>query len=344
MATLLKCGGLFLHVPKTGGNWVRDVLDAHDLVYAHIGGKHAGPRQLAPLERLLQVPHRYDRPNRPLFKFCFVRHPLRWYESWYRMNLMRGWPTWDIDEAAWNPSVELNGLGAPDFNGFIRNVVTRRPGFLSDLFDYYAADAHFVGRQETMAEDLAAVLATLGSVLPAAGLRGRERVNVSVPAAVTLAPEWQDALEAAERGAYERYGYPPGPASSDLPASRTRQRLVPIALGPGPFVPAGGTAWRVTAPALAHLADTQDYPCRSLLHLLEDDRPLPFAHALHDDVRAVGGGRFSHWERDILFSTTDNSDPNTNGRRYSAVWAAAGTGDTTSLSTRPPTVAPGAVQ
>ncbi|MDP1569141.1 MAG: hypothetical protein Q8L86_03985 [Vicinamibacterales bacterium] len=335
MATLLKCGGLFLHVPKTGGNWVRDVLDAHDLVYAHIGGKHAGPRQLAPLERLLQVPHRYDRPNRPLFKFCFVRHPLRWYESWYRMNVARGWPTWDEDEEAWNPSVELNGLGAPDFTRFIENVLTRRPGFVSDLFDYYAGDAHFVGRQETMAEDLAAVFATLGIALPAASLRRRARVNVSDEASVSLAPALRQDVEASERRGYERYGYTREAPSPDSPTTHG-ERLVPIALGPGPFTPAGGVAWRAPVPAVVHLADTQEFPCRSPLQLYEDGRPLPHAHALHDDVRTTGRGRFSHWEHAVVFSTSDNSDPNTNGRRYTADWAVAAPGVVTTLRQRPP--------
>jgi hypothetical protein len=50
---------------------------------------------------------------------------------------------------------------------------------------------------------------------------------------------------------------------------------------------------------------------------------------LHDDIRALGGGRYSHWigsdqgtpdgvlESSLYFSASDNSDPNENGRRYS---------------------------
>lgn len=50
--------------------------------------------------------------------------------------------------------------------------------------------------------------------------------------------------------------------------------------------------------------------------LLEDGKPLGPAHALHDAIRSRGGGRFSHWERTVYFSTSDGSSPRTNGRRY----------------------------
>jgi SAM-dependent methyltransferase len=51
--------------------------------------------------------------------------------------------------------------------------------------------------------------------------------------------------------------------------------------------------------------------------ILEDGRPLPGpSNALHEDIRHVGAGRFSFWYDYVYFSTSDNSDPRTNGRRY----------------------------
>jgi len=51
--------------------------------------------------------------------------------------------------------------------------------------------------------------------------------------------------------------------------------------------------------------------------ILEDGRPLPGpANAAHDDIRHIGGGRYSFWYDFVYFSTADNSDPRTNGRRY----------------------------
>ncbi len=68
----------------------------------------------------------------------------------------------------------------------------------------------------------------------------------------------------------------------------------------------------------------------SPLVVLEDGRPLAQPHALHAEIRELGQGRYSHWTyragadrngaayREVLFSTSDNSDPNSNGRHYTA--------------------------
>ncbi len=332
MATLLKCGGLFLHVPKTGGNWVRDMLEANDLVFAHLGGKHAGPVQLAPLRRLLQTPDRYDRPNRPLFTFCFVRHPLGWYESWFRMNVALGWPDWATDADAWNPSCALNGFAAPTFDGFIEHVLRRRPGFLSSMYASYARGALVVGRQESMAEDLGTVLRFLRAPFDERSLRSRPRTNVSAPVDVRLDPALRAALEAAESDAYERYGYAtdvertllPAPAAMHLSAGGPT-RLT------GPFVHDGGHAWRVPLAQWADVADDMHHARRSMLQLTENGVPLTAAHASHADIRVGGRGRYSHWAGIVRFSTSDNSDPNHNGRRYDVSWVYPAADDTTSL-------------
>jgi len=56
---------------------------------------------------------------------------------------------------------------------------------------------------------------------------------------------------------------------------------------------------------------------KSMLVLLEDGRPLGPARSAHADIRARGRGRYSHWTRaSLYFSTSDNSNPRTNGRKY----------------------------
>jgi hypothetical protein len=54
----------------------------------------------------------------------------------------------------------------------------------------------------------------------------------------------------------------------------------------------------------------------SRLVVFEDNRILGPAHCGHEEIRERGGGRFSHWGAQVYFSTLDNSDPRTNGRRY----------------------------
>jgi len=39
-------------------------------------------------------------------------------------------------------------------------------------------------------------------------------------------------------------------------------------------------------------------------------------HAIHGDIAKQGNGRYSHWGNSLVFSASDNSDPNTNGRSY----------------------------
>ena len=59
-----------------------------------------------------------------------------------------------------------------------------------------------------------------------------------------------------------------------------------------------------------------DLESSSSLLLFEDGRPLGPAHAPHDEMRALGSGRYSHWGPLLYFSTSDNSDPRSNNRRY----------------------------
>jgi hypothetical protein len=80
-----------------------------------------------------------------------------------------------------------------------------------------------------------------------------------------------------------------------------------------------GFSWVVAVPDLKAYADGPDFPVRSPLIVLEDDRALSPAHASHAAIRANGGGAYSHWQERVFLSTTDNSNPNQNGRRYVAI-------------------------
>ncbi len=62
--------------------------------------------------------------------------------------------------------------------------------------------------------------------------------------------------------------------------------------------------------------DSARFPRWSRLELFESGRSLSMAHSLHADIRSKGGGRYSHWNEDLIFSSSDGSDPRTNGRVY----------------------------
>lgn len=80
----------------------------------------------------------------------------------------------------------------------------------------------------------------------------------------------------------------------------------------------------IASPSIAKLldglVDSADDNERSPVLLYEDGRRLGPAHSSHGDIAKLGGGRYSHWRgQGFVFSTSDNSDPNTNGRLYWAV-------------------------
>jgi len=76
-----------------------------------------------------------------------------------------------------------------------------------------------------------------------------------------------------------------------------------------------GFAYRVPIdPSIT--SDSGNQPSASILKVYENGVEIGPAHSLHDDIRNVGKGRFSHWTGYLYFSASDNSNPLTNGRKY----------------------------
>jgi hypothetical protein len=76
--------------------------------------------------------------------------------------------------------------------------------------------------------------------------------------------------------------------------------------------PEHGFCWICDVPGFL-LSDKES---ASSLIILEDGKQLGPGHSGHDEIRSIGQGRFSHWGAQIYFSTSDNSDPQANGRMY----------------------------
>lgn len=83
-----------------------------------------------------------------------------------------------------------------------------------------------------------------------------------------------------------------------------------------PFQHEAGFCWSRQLPEFVEASDSEEHANRSVLTLLEDGAPMGPLHEPHSAIRTQGGGRISHWKGQLYFSTRDNSDPNTNGRRY----------------------------
>ena len=79
-----------------------------------------------------------------------------------------------------------------------------------------------------------------------------------------------------------------------------------------------GYAYKVSIPQLSGVADTE----RGLVSptvVCEGDHRMGAAHTPIVDIIQKGGGRFIHYDDNVFFSSSDNTDPNTNGRRYRIV-------------------------
>ena len=56
---------------------------------------------------------------------------------------------------------------------------------------------------------------------------------------------------------------------------------------------------------------------KSQIIVFEDGVMLEKGACIHDEIRNLGLGRYSHWEGSVLFCSSDNSNVLTNGRKYS---------------------------
>lgn len=227
-------GSEFLHIPKTGGSWVKEVLLKNNLVSYRRSHEHAD------YDYNLLVPICGRRPKRKfreaarfaqkklshllsnssgsegdsVFRFCFVRHPLSWYESyWKYMNgRKKGWTDWGTQNSRvrWHPNSTLNGLGSDDFNQFVRNVVRARPGYVSEmLFSYTKPGISFIGKTESLRDDLGYVLDLLGLEYDREAIKEAPRKNVSKtnPTKVEWDPDLRAAVMRLELPALVHFGY-----------------------------------------------------------------------------------------------------------------------------------------
>jgi len=223
MAVLLNNGSVFLHIPKTGGSWVTRTLKDLGLFRCSIAHKHANwlhilaPGNQGIGRRLEYLGKRalFLRTRPRPFTFCFVRHPLAWYESFYAYKSQPK-IAWELDGDfenlhRWHPNAVLNGLGQNrSFTEFVEAVLEKHPGYVSSLFAHYTFHpVDFVGRQECLREDLIRALELQGLKFDPEAVRASRKVNESNEhrERSTWDPDLRARVLAAERGALQRFGY-----------------------------------------------------------------------------------------------------------------------------------------
>lgn len=227
MATLLKGNAVFLHVPKTGGTFLRRLFVAMDLVRFNFGRDHGDMERTINVSghypgnhllRSLQLGKNLDRHVGRCYKFCFVRNPFDWYESFWRFlqdhpgesfQPRKTRTRFGFKYDAWHPWTGLEQCADPDFNRFIKNVAGQFPGYLTQMFGWYADPRHidFVGKHETLLEDIQVVFNHLKVAYDPAVVDTLGRVNESRAARPVWDRENRELIYRLEYPVFWRYGY-----------------------------------------------------------------------------------------------------------------------------------------
>jgi hypothetical protein len=109
----------------------------------------------------------------------------------------------------------LNGLGSSDINDFMKNVHASLPGYVSEMYGWYANPhwVDFIGKQESLCDDLLHVLEMLDLPHDPDRIRSMPLANVSSEEKLTI--EWDrgllDETLKLEYPAMVRYGYADNP-------------------------------------------------------------------------------------------------------------------------------------
>jgi len=225
MAILLKNDSIFLHIPKTGGNFVTTCLRDLNIVNKETYNKHydlehlflppsvqADGKKKFIRYALRQIFSPFPRQVKKPFTFCFVRNPISWYESWYKYMSQdsRRWKYWgdNNDLNQWHPNSPLNGLGDDNFNQMIKNILNNRPGYVSEMYSLYTnRGVDFIGKQENLVEDLIKVLSIMGIDFDTNHIRNYGKVGVSPNKEIIWDDDLKKQIILSEYSAFKRYGY-----------------------------------------------------------------------------------------------------------------------------------------
>ena len=177
-----------LHIPKTGGTFVRNYFIETKLSHgvevllerAHMNAE--GLRNtIGPTEDLI---------------FCFVRHPLTWYRSYWTSKQeipdRRGGPMDEIVDLPWNE--------------FIDTVIDKYPRYLSGFYEGYTEICRFIGKQENLRDDLDCLLRYLRIPYNRKYLFKRVPDNV-VPSTKKFTINQALAIMEAEKDIVDKYDY-----------------------------------------------------------------------------------------------------------------------------------------
>ena len=190
---LIFRNAVFLHVPKTGGTWVKAAVANAGIEFDEyiVDGDIHGDLSYC--------------PSKDRFIFAFVREPLSLYQAYWRFKMMVGWdPRNPFDMAT----------QAPSFDAWVENVLRLEPAWCSRMFEDYvgrttAEQINFIGRYESLTDDLVEALRMAGMSFDEQAIRTTPPVNISnVSHDLTRwSPDLAERVRSSEHRAIARFGY-----------------------------------------------------------------------------------------------------------------------------------------
>lgn len=190
---------VFLHVPKTGGTWVREVLNRIGVYTEDAGHQHDNYEQSKELRRRF-------------LRFTVLRNPWDWYASYWAHRCKEQWtPHWLLID---------NACRSYSFPSFLSMVVAYHPGFLTRLYDSYAPELDEslppieVFKTRTLTEDFTQYLDAMKIQFDPKDVRELGKVNSiahtkKVRKAVRYTSFLTSRVERSERDVIAKYGFTP---------------------------------------------------------------------------------------------------------------------------------------
>jgi hypothetical protein len=140
------------------------------------------------------------------FTFSFVRHPLTWYQSYWKHRMKHGWHP---------ESVPIDKCASNDFTQFVRNALRYYPeGIAGCVYRYYLGpngDAvDFVGKLERLTEDLSYALSLAEERIPEEtffSLEPQNKANQELDEQCVYTPQLRDVVLEAEQWVLQTFHY-----------------------------------------------------------------------------------------------------------------------------------------
>lgn len=196
MAVLLE-HSTFYHLPRTGGTWVTEVL-LSGAVKGNIATVRSFKREVDAFINNKHVPPATLKPKN--FSFAFVRHPLDWYKSVWKFRTKHD-GTWKVKRYC-----ELTTkCGRNNFPEFIDALIKNYPdGYYNKVVDKFSP-VDFMGRQETLVDDLIIALTMAGEKFDEKAIRNYKQTNVSRKIGLSYTPEQKKKLLKIEKKVIDLY-------------------------------------------------------------------------------------------------------------------------------------------